>query len=402
MKNKKKFDITKLSSISSSFLAIVAGLVFGLLVMVICKPDKAFAGFGTMVTAGIGQGGMKAVGNIFYMATPLMMAGLGIACAFKAGVFNIGGGGQFLVGGFVAILVAIKCDFLPGALRWIVPIIMAGLAGAFWAMIPGLLKAYRKVNIVISTVMMNYIGLYLVNYFIKMFVYNSKTGQSQMVPVEGQLPTAGLEKIFTNSSINVGIFIAIAIAIVVHFLINKTTFGYELKACGMNPDACKYAGIKEKKNIVMSMMLSGALIGIGGAFMYLSGKQIRAIDVQPTEGFTGIAIAVIAGNSPLGVILSSIFMAFITVGGQYIQSHGFVAEIVNIITAVVIYFAAFTLLVKNFFAAWARKKQAKENAEKEKIEAATDEVEKLPEEIVTPPEDVPDEVPAEEEKGEDK
>lgn len=394
MKNKKKFDITSLSNISSSLLAIVAGLLFGLLVLLAVDPSHAFKGFFTMVTAGIGQGGMKAVGNIFYMATPLMMTGLGVACAFKAGVFNIGGGGQFLVGGFIAILVAIKCEFLPGALRWIVPIIAAAIAGAIWAMIPGMLKAYRNVNVVISTVMMNYVGLYLVNFFIKEFVYNSKTGQSQMVPVEGQLPKGGLDKIFANSSINIGIIIAIVICILVHFLVNRTTFGYELKACGMNPNACKYAGIKEKKNIVMSMMLSGALIGIGGAFMYLSGKQIRAIDVQPGEGFTGIAIAIIAGNAPLGVILSAIFMAFVTVGGQYIQSYGFVAEIVDIITAAVIYFAAFTLIVKNFFDTWNRKKQAKENAAKEAELAAAAEAEKLPEAVV-------DDAVTEEVKGED-
>ena len=152
------------------------------------------------------------------------------------------------------------------------------------------------------------------------------------------------------------------IAVVVYILINKTTFGYELKACGMSPDACKFAGIKEKRNIVMSIMLSGAIIGIGGALLYLGSKQIRVMDVQASEGFTGIAVAVLANSSPLGVILSAIFIGFLTVGGQYIQSYGFVNEIVDIITAVVIYFAAFALLVKNFFDKRARLKYAKENA----------------------------------------
>lgn len=111
----------------------------------------------------------------------------------------------------------------------------------------------------------------------------------------------------------------------------------------MNPDACKYAGIREKRSIVMSIMLSGAIVAIGGALLYLAstGRHIRVMDTQASEGFTGIAVAVLANSHPLGVILSSLFIGFLTVGGQYIQSYGFVNEIVDIITAVVIYFAAF-------------------------------------------------------------
>lgn len=354
--------MSSLSSLSASALAVVAGLVVGLIVLLICNPSAGFQGFGTLITAGIGQGGMKAIGNIFYFATPIMMTGLGVAVAFKAGVFNIGGGGQFIVGAFAAIYTAIKWDWLPGALHWIVPIIMAALAGAIWAMLPGILKAYRGVNIVISTIMMNYIGMYLVNFLITTTIYNSKTGQSLPVPESAKLPTLGMDKLFSGSSVNIGIFIAILIAIVIYVLINKTTFGYELKACGMSPDACKFAGIKEKQNIVMSIMLSGAIIGIGGALVYLGTKQIRVVDVQASEGFTGIAVAVLANSSPVGVILSALFIGFLTVGGQYIQSYGFVNEIVDIITAVVIYFAAFALIVKNFFERRARLKYAKENA----------------------------------------
>ena len=363
-KNRFQKYLSSLSSLSSSVLAVVAGLLVGFIVLICCDPANGLKGFGTLISAGISQGGSKAIGNVFYYAVPIMMTGLGVAVAFKAGVFNIGGPGQFIVGAFAAIFTAIKWSWLPGALHWIVPIIMAGLAGAFWALIPGLLKAYRNVNIVISTIMMNYIGMYIVNYLVKETVYNVTTGQSQNIPATAELPTLGLDEIFKGSGINIGIIIAIVIAIVIHILINKTTFGYELKACGMNPFACKYAGIKEKKNIVMSIMLSGAIIGIGGALLYLAGtgKHIRVIDAQASEGFTGIAVAVLANSSPLGVILSALFIGFLTVGGQYIQSYGFVNEIVDIITAVVIYFAAFALIVKNIFEKIAMRRYAKKNA----------------------------------------
>ncbi len=377
MKNKgfQKY-FSSLSTLSSSILAVIAGLVVGFIVLMICDPNNGVSGFITMVTAGIGQGGMKAVGNIFYYAVPIMMTGLGISVAFKAGVFNIGGPGQFIVGAFAAIYTAIKWEWLPGALRWIVPIIMAGIAGALWALIPGLLKAYRNVNIVISTIMMNYIGMYVVNFLVKETVYNVTTGASQNIPTAAQLPTLGLDKVFAGSGMNISIIIAIVLCVIVYILINKTTFGYELKACGMNPDACKYAGIREKRSIVMSIMLSGAIVAIGGALLYLAstGRHIRVMDTQASEGFTGIAVAVLANSHPLGVILSSLFIGFLTVGGQYIQSYGFVNEIVDIITAVVIYFAAFTLIVKNFFEKRARKKYARENAEK----GLSDDIDKKP------------------------
>lgn len=364
-KNRLQKITSLLGSLSSSVLAVIAGLAIGLIVLLICNPSAGFKGFMTLITAGISQGGVKAIGNIFYYATPILMTGLGVAVAFKAGVFNIGGGGQFIVGAFTAIYTAIKWDWLPGVLRWVVPIIMAGVAGALWALLPGLLKAYRGVNIVISTIMMNYVGLYAVNFLIKKTIYNSKTGQSMAVPAEAKLPTLGLDKVFSGSSVNIGIFVAIVIAVIVYVLINKTTFGYELMACGMNPDACKFAGIKEKKNIVMSIMMSGALIGIGGALLYLGSKQIRVVDTEMTEGYTGIAVAVLANNSPVGVILSALFIGYLTVGGQYIQSYGFVNEIVDIITAVIIYFAAFALIVKMFLDRRARIKYAKENVKKE-------------------------------------
>ena len=342
-------NVKRYASVLSSLVAVAIGLSFGFLVLLVANPAQAANGIMTIFTGGL-TGGMRGIGNVFYYAVPVMMSGLGVAFAFKTGLFNIGGPGQFVVGGYVAVLFAVKCDFLPGHLRWLIPVIMATLAGALWALIPGLLQAYAQVNIVISTIMMNYIGMYLVNFLIQKTVYDLLRNQTVDLPKEAWLPKVGLDKLFPNSNANVGILISIAVVIIIHVILNRTTFGYELKACGLNRNASKYAGINEKRNIVLSIMISGAIIGLGGALMYLSGtgKHIRVIDVLAAEGFTGISVALLGMNNPIGVLFASLFVAYITVGGFYMQIHGFVPEIVDIIIAVIIYFSAFSLLIKNF------------------------------------------------------
>lgn len=361
LKKKRALNTGALVSLSASALAAIAGLLLALVILFVCDAKNAWPGFLTLITGGIREGGIKAIGDILYQATPIMMCGVGIAIAFMSSVFNIGGGGQFLIGSFVAIYTAIKWDFLPGPLRWIVPLIAATLSGALWALIPGILKAYRNVNSIISTIMMNYLARYLVNSLIKASIYNVTTGQSKSIPAAAVMPSVGLDKIFPGSGANIGIFIAIGVCVLMYIILNKTTFGYELRACGLNQYACKYAGIKEKRTIIVSLMLSGALVALGGALLYLSGtgRNIRVYDTQPTEGFTGISIAILANSSPLGVILSSLFIAFLTIGGQYIQSYGFVKDIVNIVTSAVIYLSAFALLLRVAFDTLSRKRQAK-------------------------------------------
>lgn len=362
-KRKGTLNTDGLATLSASALAAVAGLLLALIILLICDAKNAWPGFLTLITGGIREGGVKAIGDILYQAMPIMMCGAGLAIAFKANVFNIGGGGQFLLGSFVAVYTAIKWDFLPGPLRWIVPLLAAAVSGALWALIPGLLKAYRNVNVIISTIMMNYLARYMVNSLIKASIYNVTTGQSKSIPAEAVMPTLGLDKIFPGSSVNIGIFITVFVCIAIHIIVNKTTFGYELRACGQNEHACKYAGIKEKRTVILSIMISGALIALGGALLYLSGsgRNIRVFDTQPSEGFTGISIAILANNSPIGVILSSLFIAFLTIGGQYIQSYGFVKDIVNIVTSAVIYLSAFSLLLRLYFDSLARKRQAKDS-----------------------------------------
>lgn len=339
-------------SFLSSLMAIAVGLLVGLIILFISNPSQALLGFKAILLGGVSD--MKNVGQVLYNATPIIMTGLSVGFANKTGLFNIGGPGQFIVGAYAAIYVGVNWTFLPGALHWIVALLAALLAGALWGLLPGLLKAYRNVNEVISCIMMNYIGMYLVNLLVRSTVYNQLKNESKPVAASATLPKMGLDRIFvagaSASSVNSSIFIAILAGIVVYIIVSKTRFGYELKACGFNSDASRYAGINEKRGVVTSMMIAGALSGLGGALLYLggAGKYISVVDTLAAEGFNGIPVALLGLNHPIGIIFAGIFIAYLTVGGFNMQLYDFVPQVIEIITAVIIYFSAFSLLLRGF------------------------------------------------------
>lgn len=337
------------SDFIASLCAIVAGLLFGLIILFVSKPSSALAGFRTILLGGF-AGGIKGVGQVFYFATPIILTGLSVGFAFKTGLFNIGASGQFIVGACAAVFIGIKWTFLPGSIHWVVALIGAFVAGGLWALLPGILKAYSNVNEVISTIMMNYTGMYLVNYIVKSSLYDSLRNQSSPVAKTAVIPKMGLDKLFPGSSVNGGIIIAVLTVIVIHLLLNKTTVGFELKACGFNRDASKYAGINERKNIILAMVIAGALSGLGGGLLYLagSGKFIQVVDVIAAEGFNGIPVALLGLSNPIGVLFAGIFISYITVGGFYMQLNGFVPEIIDIIIAIIIYFSALSMMFKLF------------------------------------------------------
>ncbi|WP_295158785.1 ABC transporter permease [uncultured Brachyspira sp.] len=335
-------------SIFSSFLAIIIGLLLGLIILLISNIYDALPAFMTILSGGF-SGGTRGMGQVIYTATPLILTGLSVGFAFKNGLFNIGASGQFIVGAYAAVLVAVKCIFLPPALHWITALFAAFIAGGLWALLPGFLKAHFNVNEVISSIMMNYIGMYLVNYLVTLTVYDMLKNQSQNIPPSSMIPNMGLNIIFKGSSANGGFFIAVIAVIIVYIILSKTIFGFELKACGLNKDASKYAGINEKRNIVISMVIAGALSGLGGGLLYLSGvgKHIEVVDVLAYEGFMGIPIALLGLSNPIGILIAGLFIAHITVGGFYMQIYDFTPEIIEMIISAIIYFSAFALLFKS-------------------------------------------------------
>ncbi|MGI6577116.1 MAG: ABC transporter permease [Eubacteriales bacterium] len=349
----------KLSGPLSSVIAIFTGLLFGLIILLIANPSNAFSGFSWIMTGALSSS--QDMGNIFYYATPIILTGLSVAFAFKTSLFNIGASGQFIVGAYGAVLVGVKLSSL-GSVHWLVALVVSAIFGAIWALIPGILKAYRNVNEVISSIMFNYIGMYLVNYLVRETVYHQLTNRSLPVAQTANVPSMGLDKLFPGSKINGGILIAIIVGILLYIILNRTTFGYELKACGLNRHASRYAGINEKKCIVLSMVIAGALSGLGGGLLYLAGtgKYIYVQDLLAPEGFSGISVALLGMSHPIGVLFAGLFIGYITVGGSYMQLSGFKPEIIDIITAAIIYFAAFSLLFRSILERIRFKKEAEQ------------------------------------------
>jgi simple sugar transport system permease protein len=356
-----KFSLENLSSIKlspsmvnvlSSVTAVIVGLLAGFFILLFSNASQAFQGFGAIFTGGFSS--MRNFGQVLYFATPIIMTGLSVGFSSKTGLFNIGAAGQFIVGAYAAVLVGVKCGFLPGHLHWMAALAAALLAGALWGAIPGLFKAFFNVNEVIACIMLNYIGTYLVNFLITKTMFDSLRNQSMRVVDTANLPKMGMDKIFRDgfnvSSANSGIFIAIAFAIFIYIILEKTSFGYELKACGFNREAARYAGINEKRSIVLSMTIAGALAGLGGALLFLagSGKGITVVDILSQEGFNGIPVALLGLNNPLGIIFSGMLVAYLSVGGFNMQLYNFAPQVIEIIIGVIIYFSAFALLVRGF------------------------------------------------------
>lgn len=328
-----------------SLISILLGMLIGVIVLFVTNPANAVEGMLRLFRGPFNSGFLVGMGNMFYYATPIMMTGLSVGFAFQTGLFNIGASGQFIMGAFVAIYIAVKWTFIPGPLLWIVAMLGAAVAGALWALPAGIFKAWRNVNEVITSIMMNYIGMYLVNYLIRAGgIYDSLRNQTVRPSVT--IPTFGLDKLFPNSFANGGIVIAIFFAIIIHIILNRTTFGYEIKAVGLNRHASRYAGINEKRNITYSMLIAGALSGMAGGLTFLAstGRHITVNNVLAAEGFNGIAVALLGLSKPIGIVFSALFISYINLGGQAMQPIGYVPEIVSMMIAIILYISALSVL----------------------------------------------------------
>lgn len=362
------------SAFTSALLAIFLGLIIGFIVMLFAKPERAVAAFQKILLYGFTD-----LGNVFYFATPIMMTGLAVGFAFKMGLFNIGASGQYTMGMFFAMYVGFHFA-LPRGVHWIVCVLAGMIGGMLWGMIPGIFKALLNVNEVITSIMFNYIGTYLVDMLIKNSakMYVPTTTRTAYLPVSAQLPSLGVQ----NSSVNVSVFIAIGLAILLFIILHKTIFGYELKATGFNKHASKYAGMNGTKNIILTMVIAGGLAGLGGAFAILapstiagSSQTYEPINVIAANGFNGIAVALLGNSSPIGIIFSSVFISHIQRGGSQTSILGFKPEIIDVVISVIIYFSAFSLIMKSaigrFFKNITHKNIVAENANATPMHSST-------------------------------
>lgn len=393
MKSKIKAFFAKsgTKSVLSSLICIAAGIFVGWLVLLILAlvSDKipvshAFKGLAIILAGPFASGGGKNIafvlGDMLFEAAPLMLTGLSVAIAFKTGLFNIGAPGQYLMGAMTSVIVALSIPTTPGTavLVWLLALLAGMVAGMVWGMIPGFFKAVLGVNEVIVCIMTNWIAANVVSWVFfnqKQFINTAGGKTAYTLPTTANgvaTPKLGLDKIFPGSNIDIGIFIAIAVAVVLFVLLNKTTFGYELKACGHNKNAAKYAGMSEKRNIVLSMAIAGGLAALGASLYYLNGGAELAWNTYsklPDTGFNGIPVALLASNNPLGVVFSSVFLRFIDKGGYNLAGFTAYNEYVSdLIIAVIIYFAGFAKLIGELLSR-RKKSKAVGNAKQGKEEA---------------------------------
>jgi ABC-type uncharacterized transport system permease subunit len=342
------------NAVTASIASIVLGLIFGMIVLLIINPGAAFGGLMNLLTAGFSS--VKSFSKVLYNAAPLLMTGLAVGFAFKAGLFNIGAAGQYIMGAFFALFTAVIWQF-----PWWAAILAAMVGGALWGSLPGIFKAFFNVNEVITSIMFNWIGLYLVNLLLNntpdmLDTIGNKTIELPYANPGAILPNFGLAELINSSYLNMGILIAIIFSILIYIILEKTTLGYEIKACGLNRNASIYAGIDAKRNIILSMIISGALAGIGGGIAFLSGTvqlESMASTLNPM-GFNGIPVALLAFSNPLGIIASSLFIAYLQVGGEAMYPE-FSSEMVNIILSVIIYFSAFSLIMRSVIGKWMKR-----------------------------------------------
>lgn len=284
---------------------------------------------------------MKYCGTTLVKASALLLCSLSVLFAYKVGLFNIGAAGQYVIGAGASLYFALKFG-MPWYICLIVAVVLAALAGG----LSGFLKAYFNVNEVISCIMLNWISLYGINMLLSQvkaestpYTIDLSSGNKSAL-----MPNAGLDQLFSgNKFVTIGLPIAVIMAVVVWVVLEKTKFGFELKATGMNKNAAKYCGVKEKRNTIVTMMIAGGLSGLGDAVFYPSGIETWMVQqtTVPGMGFNGIAAAFLGGLNPIGTIFSSYFIQHITSGGSYVDKTMYCTQISDLISAFIIYLCGF-------------------------------------------------------------
>lgn len=363
---KKKESILRNSAfqtIIASFLCIIIGILIGYVVLLIINPR------------GAGEAIMAILKNYFYYpsavavtkylgttlvkASALLMCSLSVLFAYKVGLFNIGAAGQYVIGAGASLYLAVQFD-----MPWYICLVAAVVSAALVGGISGLLKAYFNVNEVISCIMLNWIGLYSVNMLLTK-IKDQSTPYTKALSSSNKnalLPNAGLDKLFANNEfVTIGIVLAVIMAILVWILLEKTKFGYELKATGLNKNAAKYCGMHEKRNIILTMIIAGGLAGFGAGIFYLTGIEQWMVQqtTVPAMGFNGIAAAFLGGSNPIGAIFSSYFIQHITSGGTYVDKTMYCTQISDLISAFIIYLCGFVLFFKIWLNRFLNKREEK-------------------------------------------
>ena len=310
-----------------ALITIVVGAV--LIILAGASPIEA----SVMFFKGI-FGNLNGFAEVFVKATPLILTGLGCAVAFRTGFFNIGAEGQFYMGALASAWVALNFTAVPGPLRIVCAMLAGFLFGGLWALIAAMFKAKLGISEIIVTIMLNYIAINLLGIAVRTFMMDPAGSIPQSAKVE---PAATLYRFLRPTRIHVGIFIAVALVILVWFLMEKTTVGYEIKVVGFNKRAAACNGISVVKNTIISAFLSGGLAGIAGVVEVLGVQKKLLEGISGDCGYTAVLIALLASNHPVGVLFAAIGFAGLEVGANSMQRQmGIPSAIVNILIGLIV------------------------------------------------------------------
>ena len=361
--NKNILKNPGVQSLLTSLLCILLGLFIGYLVLLLINPTGAWGAITNVMknflTYSSAKAQLKYLGNTLVRTAPLLMCSLSVLFVYKVGLFNIGAAGQYVAGACACLYAALYLHW-----HWLPCMLLAIAAGALLGVISGLLKSSFNVSEVISGIMLNWIALYITN----MLLTNVKEATSPytyQLKAEGPqaiLPQISLSKLLSgNQYVTIAIPIAIVCAVVIWVVLSKTLFGYELKATGNNPNAAKYCGMAEKRNIILTLAIGGALAGLGASLLYQTGYEQWQCTYSsvPSMGFNGIAAAFLGGLSPIGSIFASFFIQHITASGAYVDKSLYCSQISDLISAIIIYLCSFVLFFKTVLSSWIARHEEK-------------------------------------------
>ena len=342
-----KFKISFDRTYALSLLAVLLGLAAGAVLMKATGHDP-IDGYRYLFRGGLMN--PARMGNTMAIATTLILTGLSVAFAFRTGLFNVGASGQMLMGGLAATFIGLTFSW-PRPVLLTVMMLAALLGGGLWAALAGFLKARFNVHEVVATIMLNWIAFWTIFYVVpRYFKGPFLETESRRLPVAATLHWPWLSSLFSGSYINVGIFIAVAAVIVVAFILGRTTLGYELKAVGYNRHAAEVAGINVNSRMVLSMAIAGGLAGLAGATFYAGYAATMQIGILPSQGFDGMAVALLGASSPWGVLTAGLFFGVLHTGKGFMTAMTRIPpDIADTIIATVIYFAATSVLVERYW-----------------------------------------------------
>ena len=346
------FKRPAVQTLLASVLCAVLGIIIGFIILWFMNSEHAAEGMGAILTnffkyrIASTKTLMKYMGSFLVNSVPVILCAEAILFAYKAGLFNIGAAGQYTVGIIASLYTSLALGW-----NWALCLIAAIVAGAVWGFLAGCFKALFNVNEVIAGIMLNWIGLYICNIILGgekcMNQSKSETYEIKELNPAGLLPGFMQDFFGGNEYMTIAIPITVVVAIIILIVLNKTTFGYELKATGHNKEAAKYAGMNAKRNIMFTLLISGAIAGMAAGLLYLTGIQhYKIASSVPGMGFTGIAVAFLGGLNPIGTIFAGLFVDYITLGGQYLNTNYYNPQVADLMIAIIIYLCGFVLFFK--------------------------------------------------------